>query len=154
MGSLQDVQEDDRYHAKRLFFLRLPADPEERFTSGGQKVTTLRVATNSRRGGKDETIWWRVTLWGDRFEKMMPYVKKGSALIIVGEMAKPQIYNDKEGKPQASLEMTAEVIRFSPFGKGGANDDQAKSFENKAPAQSSNETMSAPAPSLDDEIPF
>lgn len=95
----------------------LGADPEARFTPGGQKVTTLRVATNTRRGGKDETVWWRVTIWGERFDKMMPYIKKGSAIIVVGEMGKPEIYTDKEGRPQVSLDLTAEMIRFNPFGK-------------------------------------
>jgi len=95
----------------------LGADPEVRFTPGGQKVTTLRVATNTRKSGKDETVWWRVTIWGERFDKMMPYIKKGSALIVIGEMGKPEIYTDKEGRPQVSLDLTAEMIRFSPFGK-------------------------------------
>jgi single-strand DNA-binding protein len=95
------------------------ADAETRFTANGQKVTTLRMATNSKRGGKEETIWWRVTLWGDRFDKLLPYLKKGSALIVVGEMHKPELYTDKEGRQQISnLEVTAEFVRFSPFGKG------------------------------------
>lgn len=95
----------------------LGADPEVRFTPGGQKVTSLRVATNSRKSGKEETVWWRVTIWGERFDKMMPYLKKGSAIIVIGEMSKPEIYTDKEGRPQVSLDLTAEMIRFSPFGK-------------------------------------
>lgn len=95
----------------------LGADPEVRFTPGGQKVTSLRVATNTRKSGKDETVWWRVTIWGERFDKMMPYLKKGSAVIVIGEMSKPEIYTDKEGRPQVSLDLTAEIIRFSPFGK-------------------------------------
>lgn len=96
----------------------LGADAETRFTPSGQKVVNLRVATNSRRGNKDETIWWRVTLWGDRFDKLLPYLKKGSSLIIIGEMSKPEIYVDKEGNSQVTLNITAEIIRFSPFGKG------------------------------------
>ncbi|BBI16669.1 single-stranded DNA-binding protein [Neochlamydia sp. S13] len=95
----------------------LGTDPEVRFTPGGQKVTVLRLATNTRKSGKDETVWWRVTIWGERFDKMMPYIKKGSALIVIGEMGKPEIYTDKEGRPQVSLDLTAEMIRFSPFGK-------------------------------------
>ena len=99
---------------------RLGSDPEVRFTSTGQKVTSFRMATNSRRGGKDETIWWRVTVWGERFDKMMTYLKKGSAVIVVGEMHKPDIYTNREGQPQASLEITAEMIKFSPFGRSGS----------------------------------
>ncbi len=96
---------------------RLGADPEIRFTSNGQKVTTLRVATNSRKGGKEETIWWRVTVWGESFDKMISFLKKGSAVIIVGDLSKPEIFTDREGKSQISLNITATNIMFSPFGK-------------------------------------
>lgn len=96
----------------------LGADPETRFTPSGQKVISLRVAVNIRKGGKDETVWYRVTIWGDRFEKMMPYLKKGSAIIVSGELGKPEIYTDREGRQQVSLDITAENLRFSPFGKG------------------------------------
>lgn len=95
----------------------LGADPEVRFTSSGQKVTTLRVAENQRRSGKEETLWWRVTIWGEQFDKMLSYLKKGSAVIVAGEMSKPEIYNDRDGHPQISLNMTAHHVAFSPFGK-------------------------------------
>lgn len=96
----------------------LGTDAETRITPSGQKVTSFRVATHSRRGGKDETIWYRVTIWGDRFDKMMPYLKKGTSIIVIGELGKPEIYTDRDGNPQVSLDITAESLRFSPFGKG------------------------------------
>lgn len=95
----------------------LGADPEVRFTSSGQKVTTLRVAARARRSGKDETIWWRVTIWGDQFDKMIPYFKKGSSIVVIGELNKPEIFTDRDGKPQVSMSMTAFSISFSPFGR-------------------------------------
>ncbi|MGK5593784.1 MAG: single-stranded DNA-binding protein [Parachlamydiaceae bacterium] len=95
----------------------LGADPEIRFTPSGQKVISLRIAVNVRKGGKEETIWYRVTIWGDRFDKMLPYLKKGSGVLVSGELGKPEIYTDREGKPQVALEVTAENIRFSPFGR-------------------------------------
>lgn len=95
----------------------LGADPEVRFTSSGQKVTSLLVAENQRRGGKDQTLWWRVTIWGEQLDKMISYLKKGSAVIVMGEMSKPEIYNNREGQPQVSLNMTAHHVAFSPFGR-------------------------------------
>lgn len=95
----------------------LGADPEVRFTSSGKKVTTLRVAAKVRRGGKDETIWWRASVWGEEFDKMIPYFKKGSPIVIVGEMNKPEIFTDKDGRPQVSMSLTALNVMFSPFGK-------------------------------------
>lgn len=95
----------------------LGTDPETRVTPSGQKVTTLRVAVNIRRGGKDETVWWRVSMWGDRWDKMIPYLKKGSAVMVMGRMDKPEIYTDKEGRPQVSLNLTADNVEFPPFGR-------------------------------------
>lgn len=118
----------------------LGADPEVRFTSSGQKVTTLRIASNVRKAGKDETVWWKITIWGEQFDKILPYFKKGSPIMVTGELAKPEIFMDKEGKPQISLNITANNIMFSPFGKTdsrGTEDAQAKPAFQKtgAPAQ-------------------
>lgn len=97
----------------------LGADPEVRYTSGGQKVTGFRVAVNSRKGGQDTTIWYRVSVWGEntRFDKMMTYLKKGSGVIVTGDLAPPQIYTDKAGQNQVSLEINADSLSFSPFGR-------------------------------------
>ncbi len=95
------------------------ADPVVRFTASGLKVTTFTVATNSRKGGADITVWFRVTVWGDRFDKMIAHLKKGSAIIVIGELQKPEIWTDKEGRPQVTLELTANSLHFSPLGKGG-----------------------------------
>lgn len=103
----------------------LGADPEVRYTSSGKKVTNLRVATRTRRGANnDDTIWWRVTLWGDQFDKMVAHLKKGSAVVVSGELHKPEIFNDREGKPQISMEVTAFHIQFSPFGRPGGQQQQ------------------------------
>ena len=97
----------------------LGADPEVRFTSTGKKVTTLRVACRARKGQNDDTIWWRVTIWGEQYDKMLSYLKKGSPIVVAGEMHRPEIFTDRDGKPQPSMEITAAYIQFSPFGKSG-----------------------------------
>lgn len=144
----------------------LGSDPEVRFTSSGKKVTTLRVAARVRKGGKDETIWWRVTLWGEEFDKMITYFKKGSPIICVGEMNKPEIFTDKEGRPQISMSLTAFNISFSPFGRGEFS-AQADSSHSQTPepayAAASHRETGQEAASYgqgkatsfsDDEVPF
>ena len=95
----------------------LGKDPETRFTPSGQKVTSFTIATNHRKGKEDVTIWVRVTVWGDRFDKMISFLKKGSGVVVTGRMMPPSSYTDKEGRTQISLEVTAEMIEFSPFGR-------------------------------------
>lgn len=107
----------------------LGADPVTRFTPSGQKVTTFNVATTIRRGENTTTVWYKVTVWGDRFDKMISYLKKGSAVIVIGELQKPDIWTDKEGRQQISLEIWADAIKFSPFGKSDrANQENSSSF--------------------------
>ena len=134
----------------------LGANPEERFTPSGQKVITLRLAATARKSGKEETVWWKAVIWGDRFDRMMPYLKKGSALIVIGEMSKPEIYNDREGKPQVSMELTVEMIRFSPFGgKGEKSGEKTEMKKEPAMAAAPQSTVGFSDDAIsEDEIPF
>lgn len=145
----------------------LGQDPEVRYTPSGQKVTTIRVATNIKRSNKEKTVWWRVTMWGERFDKKLAYLKKGSAVIVWGEMGIPDIYQDREGNPQTSFEIIAEHITFSPFGgKGDRSQDGGSQGENQeqeehAPSnrfagKAASGAKMAPVAALtqDDDIPF
>lgn len=96
---------------------RLGKDPETRFTPSGQKVTHFNIAVNQKKNKEDVTIWVRITIWGDRLDKILPHLKTGSAVIVIGRMNPPSSYVDKEGRTQFSLEVTAEMIEFSPFGR-------------------------------------
>ncbi len=133
----------------------LGADPEVRFTSSGQKVTTLNLGSKVRKGSKeDATIWWRVTIWGEQFDKMMTYLKKGSAVMVMGDLSKPEIFTNKEGKPQVSMNITATNLTFSPFGRTDSSSTAHKEPEMAfASAQESSQGQMDVAFS-DDEIPF
>lgn len=124
----------------------LGADPETRFTPSGQKVTTLRVASNVRKAGKDETVWWKITIWGDQFDKILPYFKKGSPIMVAGELSKPELFTDREGKPQISLNITANNIMFSPFGKSDQkNEEGGSAFKQSFQKPELNNSPGAPS---------
>ena len=138
----------------------LGADPETRYTPSGKKVTTLRLACRSRKGGKDSTIWWKVTIWEDQFDRMLPYLKKGSPLIAMGEMQEPETYQDRNGQTQISLQMVASNLSFSPFGQGKneaqgkapvAADTVAQPAHQEMPAMGQGQDVGFTS---DDEVPF
>jgi single-strand DNA-binding protein len=145
----------------------LGRDPETRFTPSGQKVTNLHVATNIKRGGKEKTVWWKVTLWGDSFDKMVSFLKKGSAVMVWGEMGIPDIYQDREGNPQTSFEIIAKHLSFSPFGSksdpsrataGGGEDEASPAMAAAGTSRFGVKTGVAQnelsASFADDDIPF
>lgn len=133
-----------------MFFVHIAGnlgkDPETRFTPSGQKVTSFSVAVNQRKGKEDVTTWVRVVVWGDRYDKFISFLKKGSSVIIGGRMNPPTTYTDKEGRVQISLEITAEIMEFSPFGKsdrpgeGQTQSSQSEDgqFQSARPSQQQN----------------
>lgn len=122
-----------------MFFVqiagRLGKDPETRFTPSGQKVTTFNVAINQRKGKEEVTTWVRVTLWGERFDKMVTYLKKGSGVIVSGRMNPPASYTDKEGRTQIALEITAEMMEFNPFFNKDEKSGENQGSQNYASTQ-------------------
>ncbi|MEC8306280.1 MAG: single-stranded DNA-binding protein [Chlamydiota bacterium] len=130
-------------------------DPEVRYTSGGQKVTGFSVAVNQKRGGKEETMWFRATIWGDHLDKMVSYLKKGSGVILSGDFMKPEIYEDRSGQSQISLNITVNSISFSPFGKGGDRSQEGSSQgEALATPHSLPSGDAGATPFSEDDIPF
>ncbi len=103
----------------------LGVDAEVRYTPDGQKIVSFRMATNIRKKGQDKTIWWNVTIWGDRFDRIVPYLKKGSGVIVWGDMGEPRMYTDKSGNTQVALDVTAEMIRLNPFGRSDRQEGAA-----------------------------
>lgn len=127
----------------------LGSDPEVRHTPSGQKVTTFRVAVNSKVKGEEVTTWYRVSVWGDRFDGMMNYLKKGSTVIVVGDF-KTSTYIDREGKTQVSLEITADSLLFPPSSRQQKSESSGEPHAERATyaAQASSSNVT------EDDLPF
>lgn len=94
---------------------RLGTDPEARVTADGKKVTTLSVGTSVGVGEKKETVWWKVSIWGDRFQKLLPYLTKGKQVSVTGTITRaPQIFTPKTGgEPRvSSIELSCDMIHL------------------------------------------
>jgi single-strand DNA-binding protein len=117
-------------------------DPETRYTANGKKVTNFRIATNYRANGEDITIWYRVAVWGDAFDNLLPYLKKGSALIVSGDLSKPDIWTDQNGNNHVSMEIRANSLEFPRIGKGAQQENTAPAYQNSKPQSQSNDKVS------------
>lgn len=110
----------------------LGKDPEVRYTQSGQKITSFSIASNRKRGGKEETTWFRITVWGDQFDNMISHLKKGSMVLVVGEL-RLDSYVSKEGETRYSLEVNASSLHFVPgkaSERSGSQDSAHASTDN------------------------
>ena len=94
----------------------LGKDPEMRYTPSGVPVTTFSVAVNRRWTNQDgtpgeETTWFRVTAWRKLAETCSQYLAKGRQVMVIGRV-QVSAYEGQDGSPRASLEVTADSVRF------------------------------------------
>jgi single-strand DNA-binding protein len=100
-------------YQKLIIIGNLGSNPEMRFTPNGDPVTTFSVATSRKYGEKDETTWFRVSVWGNQAESCSQYLHKGSKVLVEGRLkAEPPVFQKKDGTWASSYEVTAENVRF------------------------------------------
>jgi single-strand DNA-binding protein len=97
---------------KVILLGNLGRDPETRYTTGGDAVTNLNIATSEqwkdKSGEKQErTEWHRVVLFGRQAEVAGEYLKKGRAVYIEGRL-QTRKYTDKDGVEKYSTEIVAD----------------------------------------------
>ncbi len=76
---------------KVILLGNLGRDPETRYTTGGDAVTNLNIATSEQwkdKGGEkqERTEWHRVVLFGRQAEVAGEYLKKGRSVYIEGRL--------------------------------------------------------------------
>ena len=59
-------------------------DPEARYLDDGKIIVNFSIAVESRRGG--DTLWMPVKVWNKPAQVIIDYVKKGSKIIVSGEL--------------------------------------------------------------------
>lgn len=95
---------------------RLGKNPEMRYTPTGIPVCKFSVATdrvwnNDQGQRQEETTWHNVTVWRKQAESCAQYLTKGSLVLITGSV-KASGYTNRDGASAASLEITAETVKF------------------------------------------
>lgn len=95
----------------------LGSDPEMKYTPSGVPVTKFSVAVNKSWTGQDgtrqeKTTWFRVTAWRALAETCAKYLSKGRQVLVIGEIEEARPWTDRDGNTRASLEVTAQVVRF------------------------------------------
>lgn len=104
--------------------------------AGGERVCSFSVASSTKRKGEEVTTWVDCSIWGKRGESLAPHLKKGTKLVVVGELG------TREHNGKTYLTLRVDQLEFT----GGKRSDEA-------PAPAPTRTTDYDAPPGDD-IPF
>ena len=113
--------------------------------AGQNRVTGWTVAVDDGWGDNKSTIWFDCNWWGQRGEKVAPYIVKGGKVTVSGELSK----REHDGKTYLTINVTDVKLQSKPEGgsQGGyGGQDQGGYSQGGAPAGGGRD--------LDDEFPF
>lgn len=140
----------------------LGRDPEKRYMTNNEPVTSIAVATTDRWRDKvtnelrEATEWHRISFFGKLAETAGQYLKKGSQVYVEGRL-RTRKYTDREGIERFTTEIIADVMQMLDRRSGT---DESMDNRNNNPRPSVNQsTRSASNTSpnfsdMDDDIPF
>jgi single-strand DNA-binding protein len=142
----------------------LGRDPETRYTTGGDAVTNIRVATTDtwkdKNGDKQEkTEWHTVVFFGRQAEIAGEYLKKGRQVYVEGRL-QTRKWQDKEGQDRYTTEIVADRMQMLGSREGSGAPVAAEAAERNSAAEPRAGAKSGGAPAkknvddLDDDIPF
>ncbi len=101
----------------------LGRDPELKYSNSGIPIANLSIATNHKwtdQDGKaqEQTVWFRVSVYGKQAEACNEFLTKGQKVLVEGTLVAddktggPRIYERKDGTPGTSFEVRATIVRF------------------------------------------
>lgn len=128
---------------------RIGKDAVTRFTQGGRAVTGFSAAFDTGWGDNKKTTWLDVSGWGERYEKVAPYLTKGSQVLLEGDIGT----REHEGKTYLTLNLSElKLIGGKQEGQGGGSSGS----RGGAPQRERPQRQNTPAEEFDDSdsIPF
>jgi single-strand DNA-binding protein len=119
-GAQSDHSEKMPHCLNRVMVIgNLGRDPEMRYTTNGQAVTSFSLAATRKwttAGGerRDATEWFNVVSWGSLAEICSQYLTKGRRVYVEGEL-RTRIWEHADGKRHFRTELVAnEMIMLGP----------------------------------------
>lgn len=148
---------------KAILIGNLGADPETRYTTSGDAVTSIRLATTETWRDKasgeqrEATEWHRVVFYRRLAEVAGQYLKKGAQVYLEGRI-KTRKWQDKDGQDRYTTEIEATEMKMlgrrgDDSGNGSAPADDHQGPFAPQPEQRQRRPVNNVA-DLDDDIPF
>jgi single-stranded DNA-binding protein len=105
----------------------LGRDPELRYTQTGREVANLSIACDHTVGERVITIWWQITLWGERAVAAAQHLRKGRFVVAICHSAHARQYVASDGSQAISMDATAWDVIYGP--KTGSSEEETDGLE-------------------------
>ena len=99
---------------------RLGRNAELKTSAAGKPVLQMAVAYNH--GREKETQWLDISMFGDRAEKVAPYMLKGTAIVAYIDEVHVRTYQKKDGTQGASLSGILSSFEFAGKSSGSSGE--------------------------------
>ncbi|MCC6266699.1 MAG: single-stranded DNA-binding protein [Dehalococcoidia bacterium] len=86
-------------------------DTELRKTETGKSVANMRLATNRRVHGSEQTLYHTVICWDGLAETVARFAKKGRQVYVEGRL-EHRMFTDEEGRERGTVEIVASDVQF------------------------------------------
>jgi single-strand DNA-binding protein len=110
---------------KVILYGNIGNDPEVKHLESGKIVSKFSLATSKRYTKDGETItetqWHNIVAWGKTAETIEKFVKKGSSIIVEGEIQYRQ-YETKDGVTKYITEILCDRFHFA----GGKREEKTE----------------------------
>lgn len=127
---------------------RVTRDVELRYIPSGMAVCDLGIAINEKRKDKEETLFLDVTVWGKTAEFCSNYISRGRLVLIDGRLQMDK-WTDKEGNIRSKIKLVCNNLKVMDSAKNGDKKEDMPSQD-----EFSGDVADAPAPIIDEDIPF
>ena len=100
----------------------LTRDAEIRYSSSGTAFASFSLAHNRKVKDRDEVFFFDVTAIGKYAELIAERLRKGTAVLVVGQL-RQQRWEDERGGKRSKVEIVASQVMFNgaaPKGEGPA----------------------------------
>jgi single-strand DNA-binding protein len=109
-----------------LLMGRVTMDPDLRYTPSGAAVLGYRIAVNRRwldkqsNEWKEDTSFFNVNIWGQSAERLSKTMRKGSAVLVEGQL-RSRSWEGKDGEKRYAVEVNStrtQVLDKQEFAPG------------------------------------
>ena len=132
----------------------LGKDAELRMTQSGSPVMNFSIAVNEGRkdangNWNDYTNWFNCVMFGNRAEKLVQYLKKGTKVALMGKLGYRE-WTTKDGQQRNGVEIVVLDVEFM----SKRNDDGYSKYDDGHSKARQEQAEYVQATYFDDDCPF